>query len=165
MAPTGGGDAFEDLAVAGFVGQEGFGVGGGEVTGCDGVDLDSPGCPLVGEGLGELGYTALGRCVGGDTDAALEAEEGGDVDDLAGGAGARRMSRATSWESWKTLVRLTWRTCCQSSRVVSSAGARAMVPALLMRMSIWPKCWYRAASKRDCGTGGGGEVGLEGGWR
>ena len=26
------------------------------------------------------------------------------------------MSRPASWESWKTLVRLTWRTGCQSSR-------------------------------------------------
>ncbi len=48
------------------------------------------------------------------------------------------MSRAASCESWKTLVRLTCRTCCQSSRETSSAAARAMVPALLMRMSTRP---------------------------
>ena len=40
LAPAAGGDAFEDLAVAGFVGLQGFGVGGGEVAGGDGVDLN-----------------------------------------------------------------------------------------------------------------------------
>jgi len=84
LAPAGGGDAFEDLAVAGFIGLEGFGVGGGEVAGSDGVDLDVLGSPLVGQGLGELGYAAFRGCVGGDSDAALEAEEAGDVDDFAG---------------------------------------------------------------------------------
>ena len=88
LAPAAGGDAFEDLAVAGFVGLEGFGVGGGEVAGRDGVDLDAFGGPLVGEGLGELGDAAFGGGVGGDADAALEGEQGGDVDDLAGGGGA-----------------------------------------------------------------------------
>ena len=98
LAPAGGGDAFEDLAVAGLVGLEGFGVGGGEVAGGDGVDLDAFGGPLVGEGLGELGDAAFGGGVGGDADAALEAEEGGDVDDLAVAAGdhvaCRRAGRA-----------------------------------------------------------------------
>ncbi len=42
------------------------------------------GGPLVGEGLGELGYAAFAGRVGRDADAALEAEEGGDVYDLAG---------------------------------------------------------------------------------
>jgi len=83
LAPAGGGDAFEDLAVAGFVGLQGFGVGGGEVAGGDGVDLDVFGGPLVGEGLGELGDAAFGGCVGGDADAALEAEEAGDIHDLS----------------------------------------------------------------------------------
>jgi hypothetical protein len=83
LAPATGGDAFEDLAVAGLVGLEGFGVGGGDVAGSDGVDLNAFGGPLVGEGLGELGDAALGSCVGRDADAALEAEEAGDVDDLA----------------------------------------------------------------------------------
>ena len=78
-------DAFQDLAVAGLVGLEGFGVGGGEVARGDGVDLDVFGGPLVGEGFGELGDSALGGGVGGDADAALEAEQGGDVDDFAGG--------------------------------------------------------------------------------
>jgi len=64
---------------------QGFGVGGGEVAGGDGVDLNAFGGPLVGECFGELGYAAFGSCVGGDTDASLEAEERGDVDDLAGG--------------------------------------------------------------------------------
>ena len=114
MAPAAGGDAFEDLAVAGLVGLEGFGVGGGEVAGSDGVDLDALGRPLVGEGLGELGDSALAGGVGGDADAALEAEERGDVDDLAGCLRGI-MSRAASCESWKTLVRLTWMTCSQSS--------------------------------------------------
>jgi len=84
LAPAGGGDAFEDLAVAGFVGLEGFGVGGGEVAGGDGVDLDFFGSPFVGEGFGELGYAAFGGCVGGDSDAALEAEEAGDIHNFAG---------------------------------------------------------------------------------
>src|SRR5271163_195181 len=52
LAPAGGGDAVEDLAVASLVGLKDFGVGGGEVAGGDGVDLDSSGRPLVGEGLG-----------------------------------------------------------------------------------------------------------------
>ena len=85
LAPAAGGDALEDLAVAGFVGLEGFGVGRCEVARGDGVDLDVFRRPLVGEGLGELGDSALGCGVGGDADAALEAEEGGDVDDLASG--------------------------------------------------------------------------------
>ena len=85
MAPAAGGDAFEDLAVAGFVGLEGFGVGGGEVAGGDSVDLNVFRRPLVGEGLGELGYTAFGGGIGGDSDAALEAEEAGDVDDFSSG--------------------------------------------------------------------------------
>ena len=41
LAPAPSGDALEDLAVAGFVGLEGFGVGRGEVAGRDGVDLDA----------------------------------------------------------------------------------------------------------------------------
>src|SRR6187402_1890082 len=49
------------------------------------------------------------------------------------------MSRAASCESWKTLVRFTWRTVIQSSRGNSSAAWRRMVPALLTRISIWPK--------------------------
>ena len=73
MAPAGGGDAFEDLAVAGFVGLQGFGVGGGEVAGGDGVDLDVFGRPLVGEGFGELGDSAFAGGVGGDSNATLEA--------------------------------------------------------------------------------------------
>ena len=71
------------MAVAGFVGLQGFGVGGGEVAGGDGVDLNVLGGPLVGEGFGELGYSAFGGGVSGDSDAALEAEERGDVNDLA----------------------------------------------------------------------------------
>jgi hypothetical protein len=62
---------------------QGFGVGGGEVAGGDGVDLDSLGGPLVGEGLGELGDSAFAGGVGGDANASLKAEEGGDVDDFA----------------------------------------------------------------------------------
>jgi hypothetical protein len=83
LAPACGGNALEDLAVAGLIGLEGFGVGGGEVAGCDGVDLDAFGSPLVGEGLGELGYSAFAGGVGGNSDAALKAQEGGDVDDFA----------------------------------------------------------------------------------
>ena len=85
LAPASGGDAFEDLAVAGLVSLQGFGVGGVDVAGGDSVDLNVFGRPLVGEGLGELGDAALAGGVGGDADAALEAEERGDVDDLAGG--------------------------------------------------------------------------------
>jgi len=83
LAPAGSGDAFEDLAVAGFVGLQGFGVGSGEVARGDGVDLNVFGSPLVGEGLGELGYAAFGSCISGDSNAALKAEEAGDVDDFA----------------------------------------------------------------------------------
>jgi hypothetical protein len=83
LAPAGGGDALEDLAVAGFVGLEGLGIGGCEVAGCDGVDLDAFGGPLVGERLGELGDAAFAGGVGGYANASLKAEEGGDVDDFA----------------------------------------------------------------------------------
>ena len=87
LAPSGGGDALEDLAVAGLVGLESFGVGRREVAGSDGVDLDAPGGPLVGKGLGELGDASFGGRVGGNADASLEAEERGDVDDLAVASG------------------------------------------------------------------------------
>jgi hypothetical protein len=83
LAPACGGDALEDLAVAGLVGPEGLGVGSGEVAGCDGVDLDAFGGPLVGERLGELSDAAFAGGVGGYANAALKAEEGGDVDDFA----------------------------------------------------------------------------------
>jgi hypothetical protein len=83
LAPACCWDAVEDLAIAGLVGLESFGVGGGEVAGGDGVDLDSLGGPLVGESLGELCDSAFARGVGWDADASLKAEEGSDVDDLA----------------------------------------------------------------------------------
>lgn len=56
------------------------------------IDRDALGRPLVGEGLCELGDGALGGGVGGDGEAALEGEEGGEVDDCAaaGGDGVRR---------------------------------------------------------------------------
>jgi hypothetical protein len=47
------------------------------------LEVDAAWCPLVGERLGELGDAAFAGCVGGDADAALEAEEAGDVDDLS----------------------------------------------------------------------------------
>ncbi len=87
MAPAGGGDTLEDLAVAGLVGLESFGVGRREVAGGDGVDLDALGGPLVGERLGELGDATFGGRVGGNADASLEAEEGGYVYDLAVASG------------------------------------------------------------------------------
>ena len=87
LPPAGGWDALEDLAIAGFVGLEGFGVGGAEVAGSYGVDLNAFGRPLVGESLGELGNATFAGGVGGDADASLEAEKGGDVDDFAVPAG------------------------------------------------------------------------------
>ena len=83
LAPASGGDALEDLAIAGFVGLEGLGVCSGEVAGCDGVDLDAFGGPLVGEGLGELGNSSFAGGVSGYANASLKAEEGGDIDDFA----------------------------------------------------------------------------------
>ena len=85
LAPAGGGDALEDLAVAGLVGLQGFGVGGGEVAGGDGVDPDVLWRPLVGEGFCELRDAAFAGRVGGDADASLKAEQAGDVHDLAAG--------------------------------------------------------------------------------
>ncbi len=85
VSPATGGDALENLAVAGFVGLQGLGVGGGEVAGGDGVDLNALGGPLVSEGLGKLGDAAFGGSVGRDADATLETEKAGDVDDFAGG--------------------------------------------------------------------------------
>ena len=83
VAPAAGGDALEDLTIAGLVGLESFSVGGGEVAGRDGVDLDVAARPLVGEGFGELGNSAFAGGVCGNADAALEAEERGNVDDFA----------------------------------------------------------------------------------
>ena len=83
LAPTGSGDAFEYLAVSSLVRLEGFGVGGAEVAGCNGVDLNTFGCPLVGKGFGELGDASFAGGVSGDADASLEAEKRRDVDDLA----------------------------------------------------------------------------------
>ena len=84
LAPAGGGDALEDLAVAGLVGLQGFGVGGGEVAGGDGVDLNVLRRPLVGESLGELRDAAFAGGVRRDSDASLKAEQAGDVHDLSG---------------------------------------------------------------------------------
>lgn len=52
----------------------------------NGVDGDALGRPLVGEALGQLSDGALGRRVGGDGEAALEGQEGGEVDDAASAA-------------------------------------------------------------------------------
>src|SRR5438445_723651 len=48
------------------------------------------------------------------------------------------ISRAASWQRRNTACRFTWRTRCQSSGVVSIAGARLITPALLTRMSTRP---------------------------
>ena len=87
LPPAGGWNALEDLAVAGFVGLEGFGVGGAEVAGGDGVDLNAFWRPLIGEGFGELCDSTFAGGVGGDSDASLKTEERCDVDDLAVAAG------------------------------------------------------------------------------
>src|SRR5215213_2600911 len=83
LAPAGGRDAFEYLSVARLVPLQRRRVVGAHVAGRDGVDVDAPGRPLVGERLRELRHAALRRRVGGDGQSALEGEEGGDVDDLA----------------------------------------------------------------------------------
>jgi len=46
--------------------------------------------------------------------------------------------RPAAWESRNTLVRFTSITVCQSSSVNSTAGARRIIPALLIRMSMRP---------------------------
>src|SRR5207248_11034276 len=55
LAPAAGGDALKNLAVAGLVGLEGFGIGRGEVAGSDGIDLDPAAGPFVRQSLRELG--------------------------------------------------------------------------------------------------------------
>ena len=100
--------------------------------------------------------------VGGDADAALEAEQRGDVDDLAGALARAIMSRPASCESWKTLVRLTWRTCLPVVErdvhgVVAEDGAGVVdedVDAAELVDDL---------AEEPLGAGGVGEVGLEGG--
>ena len=53
----------------------------------DGIHGDAPRGPLVGERLGQLAHGALGGGVGRDGQAALEGEEGGEVDDGAASTG------------------------------------------------------------------------------
>ena len=83
LSPASSRDAFKDLAIAGFVGLQSFCVTSGEVARGNGVDLDALGCPLVRKGFGKLGHSAFACGVGGNADATLEAEQGGDIDDLA----------------------------------------------------------------------------------
>jgi hypothetical protein len=61
-------------------------VVGRDVAGRDRVDVDAVGSPLVGERLRQPGERRLGRGVGGDVDAALEAEQRGGEHDLPGAA-------------------------------------------------------------------------------
>src|SRR6266545_7620813 len=49
VAPTAGRDTLENLTIARFVFAKRFGVGGADVAGRDGVDVDAFGAPLVGE--------------------------------------------------------------------------------------------------------------------
>src|SRR3954447_2257801 len=55
--------------------------------GCrDRVDVGALGCPLTREEASEPGNTAVAGRIGGDSNAALEGEQGNDVDDLAAAA-------------------------------------------------------------------------------
>ena len=173
LAPAGGGDAFEDLAVAGFVCLEGFGVGGAEVAGGDGVDLNSFGGPLVGEGLGELGDATLAGSVGGDTDASLEAEERGDVDDLS--MAARHHVASGELGELKGTGEIDLKDAVPVLESDLFGGGTVDGPALLMRMSTRPRVamtWLKRCSAplvsgeiclegmgdATCGLDGGGGV-------
>ena len=87
LSPATGGNAIEDLACPHGVVLQGLSIVRGHVAGCNGVDVDAFGSPLIGEGLGELSYAALGRCIGGYPDATLKGEDRGNVDDFAGAFG------------------------------------------------------------------------------
>jgi hypothetical protein len=82
-APPSGGDALEDLPVARFVGLQRRGVVGGDVARRDRVDVDAFGRPLVGEQPCQPCDPALGSGIARHADPALEAQQRGDVDDLA----------------------------------------------------------------------------------
>src|SRR5260370_24730061 len=83
LSPARGGDAFEDLPIASLVGLQGFRVGRSEVTGGDGIDLNTLRRPFVGERFCQLGNAAFAGGVGRHADTALEAEQRRDVNDLA----------------------------------------------------------------------------------
>ena len=57
------------------------------------------------------------------------------------------ITRQTAWASSQAPVRLTSRTYCQRSGGISSVGAPQLTPALLTRMSIWPKAVRVAATR------------------
>lgn len=87
LAPSSGRDPSHDAGIAvGIVDQRNIHVGI-NVSGSNGVDIDALGHPLVGERLGQLADAALGGCIGGDSNAALESEERGDVDNVTATAG------------------------------------------------------------------------------
>ena len=83
VAPTTCGDAGRDLLGADGVGEEGLVHVRIDVAGDDGIDVDVVGGPLVCEGLDELSHTTLCARIGGDGEAALVGEEGGDEDNLS----------------------------------------------------------------------------------
>ena len=56
--------------------------------------------------------------------------------------------RPACWVRRKTLVRSTSMTAFQSSSECSAAGERRMMPALLTRMSMVPKCWTVSSTRR-----------------
>ncbi len=108
-----------------------------------------------------MGHSAFAGRVGRDADSALEAEQGGDVDDLAGWLRAI-MSFAASCESWKTLVRFTCRTCCQGFER-SVDGGVAVDGAGVVDEDVDAAKFLDDAAKEAFGTRGVAEVGLEGG--
>lgn len=83
FTPTASGDPSHDTRVAVGVVDQGSVHVGVNVPRCNGIDIDTFGDPLVGEGLGELADTSLRGRVCGDSDAALEGEKRCNVDDGA----------------------------------------------------------------------------------
>src|SRR5580658_2314617 len=83
LAPASGWDSLENLAVPDGIGLQSFSVRGRKVAGRDCVHLDVVSRPFIRESLRELCDSALRRGVSRNTNAALKAQKGSDVDDLS----------------------------------------------------------------------------------
>jgi hypothetical protein len=164
LAPAGCGDAFEDLAISGLIGLECLSVGGGEVAGGDGVDLNSFGSPLIGECFGELGYATFAGGVGGDADATLKAEKGGYVDDfshiLAGGGACDHVAgcELSELEDAGEVNLENLLPVCEGYIFCGGAEDGAGV----VDEDIDAAKFFFDLGEEVFGTGGGGEIGAEG---